>query len=82
MFARTHHNNAGGAETTLATVADRNPLLDGVGILHISDALDRNDMLAIDADQRGETCVDGGMVNLLGGLIEMRNHLTTENMGQ
>jgi hypothetical protein len=32
-------------------------------------------MFAIDADQGGKTCVHGGMIDLLSGLIEMRHHL-------
>jgi len=78
MFLGVYHNNTGGAKTTLASVADCNPLLDRVWILHISDALNSDDMLAINTDQRGDASVDRGMVDLLGSLIEMRNHLSRE----
>jgi hypothetical protein len=70
-----YHNNAWSAKTTLATIADRDSLLHSMRILHISDPLDCNDMFAIDADQGGKTCVHGGMIDLLSGLIEMRHHL-------
>lgn len=52
-----YHDNPRGAKTTLTPVADRDPLLDSVGTFHITDSLDRDDMLPIDTDQGSKTCI-------------------------
>lgn len=59
----------------MTAVTDRNPLLDRVGLLHIAQSFDRNNMLAIDGDEGGKTSIDRGMVYLLRCLVEVRNDL-------
>lgn len=52
-----------------ASIALGNLLLSYVWLLGVSDALDGDDMFAIDAGQRGQAGVDAGMVDLLGGRV-------------
>jgi hypothetical protein len=46
-----------------------------MGLLGVSDALDSDDMLAINTDQRGKTRIDRCMVNAFRCWVELRNHL-------
>jgi hypothetical protein len=46
----------------LTAVTDRNPLLDRVGLLHIAQSFDRDNMFAVDRDEGGKASVDRGMV--------------------
>lgn len=72
---KTYHNNSRCTETTLATVGNGHALLDGMGIVYVSDSLNSDDMFAVDAHQRGNASVDGSMVNLLCRWVDMRYNL-------
>lgn len=62
---RAHHNNSWSAETTLTAVANRDSLLNCVGILHVAKSFHCNDMLSVNTNQGGDTGVHGGMVDLI-----------------
>ena len=44
-------------------------------ILDIADALDRDDMLAVDADEGREAGIDGSVVDGFGGWVVLRDDL-------
>lgn len=67
------HNNARGAEATLASVALGDPLLCWVRLLHIANAFDRDDVFTVEARQRRQAGIDAGMVDLLGRGIVLRD---------
>jgi hypothetical protein len=69
------HDDAGSAETALAAIALCNALLCGVRPLDIADAFDCDDMLTVDADERGKTGVYGGVVDFGGCGVELRHNL-------
>lgn len=74
-LCRLYHDNSRRAKATLASISHCNPLLDRMGILDISDALDGDDMLAIDTDNGRQTGVDGRMVEFLRSLVDIGHHL-------
>lgn len=72
---KTYHDNSRGTETTLATVGNCHALLDRMGVVHVSDSFNSDDMFAVNANQRGNASVDGSMVNLLCRWVDMRYDL-------
>jgi hypothetical protein len=70
-----YHNNARSTESTLTTARHGNPLLSRVRTLDIANALHRNDMFPIDTNDRCEARIDGCVVDLAGGRIQLRNNL-------
>lgn len=70
-----YHNNSRGAKATLAAIRNSKSLLHRMGVVHISDSFDRDDVFSVDADQRSDTGIDGRMVNFLCSGIDMRYHL-------
>src|SRR5690606_29225912 len=63
------HDDAGCAESALATITNRHPLLDRMGFVGAADTLDGDDMLPVDAGQGCQTSIYAGMVDLLGGWV-------------
>lgn len=68
------HDEAWCTESALAAITHGQPFLDSMRPLDMADALDADDMLAIYANQRGETGIDGGVVELLGGWVVLGYH--------
>lgn len=54
----------------------RNPLLHGVRLRDVANALDRDDMLAVHTDQRRQASIDRGMVDLFSGWVVLREDLS------
>jgi hypothetical protein len=75
---RAHHDNSWSTEATLATVANRDPLLNCVGILHVAKSFHRNDMLSVNTNQGGDARVHGGMVDLICRGVEVGNDLMSQ----
>jgi hypothetical protein len=48
-------------------------------ILDIANALNRDDMFAIDADKRSKASIDGSMIYLLCGRVSLRYYLEMVN---
>ena len=71
----TYHYYSWGAKSALAAVALCDPLLGRMRLFDIPDPLDRNDMLAVDTDQRRQAGVDRGMIDLARGRIQLRHNL-------
>lgn len=69
------HHNAGSTETALTAVTLCDSFLDRVRPLHGPNTFDSNDMLAVDADEWSQTCVDRGMIDPLCCRIELRHNL-------
>jgi hypothetical protein len=63
------HDDAGGTEPALRAVALCDTLLGRVGPLHVADALDRNDVLAVDRGEGREAGVDARVVYLFRGRV-------------
>ena len=71
----TYHNNSRRTEAALAAVTDRNPLLDRVGFLDITQSFNSDDMLSINRDERSNTGIDRSVVYFLRRLVKVRNDL-------
>lgn len=66
------HDDTWGTKTALGAVTLGDTLLGRVWLLDVADALNGDDMFAVDGCQWGETCVDTGVVDLLGRGIILR----------
>ena len=74
---KAYHDYSRSTETTLTSIADRNPLLDGVGIFHIPNPFDCDNVLTINANEWSDTGIHGGMVDFLRCRIDMGDDLLT-----
>lgn len=59
----------------MTSIADRNSLLDGMGILDISNTFNGDNVFTVNADERSDAGIHRGMVNLLRCGIDMRDDL-------
>ena len=72
-----YHDNSRSTETTLTSITNRNPLLDRVRVLRISNSFDCYDVFPINANEWGDTGIHGGMVDFLRCRIDMGDDLLT-----
>jgi hypothetical protein len=70
-----YHHNSRSTKATLASISDRDSLLNRMGLLHIADSLNCDNMLTVNANQWSNTGVHRGMVDLLRGGVDMGNNL-------
>ena len=68
------HDNSGRTEAALASVGLGHPFLRGMGPLGVADALNGDDMLAVETYKRGQAGVDAGVVDLLRRGVELAYH--------
>ncbi len=68
------HDDARGAEAALRAIALCDALLGRVGLIDVADALDGDDVLAVDRGEGREAGVDAGVVDLLGGWVVLRDY--------
>lgn len=77
---RTYHHNTWCTEATLTSIADSKSLLHSMRVLHIANALNGDDVFAVDADQWRQTGVHGRVIDLVGGWVDMRDDLYTKRV--
>lgn len=74
-LSSTHHDYTRGAEATLTAIALGYSLLRRMRALDTANALDCDYMLAVYTNQRSQAGIDRGVVDFLGGGIELRDDL-------
>lgn len=72
---RAYHNDPRGTEPALASIGNSKSLLGSVWLLHISDSLNSDDMLAVDTCDRCNAGIHRRVVELLGRGVHLRDNL-------